>query len=283
MRSDEVSEASGTPSGISLEWTVMGNLATETELASVQLGAWQRDGFFVIPGFSTPAVCDAMLGRAVALARAAEGGDTAWVLPEANLANAGEPSAEAETRVSKIFKLHRDPVFRDFATDSALLSLVVSLLGRDVDCFLSQFIFKNPAAWGQPWHQDSYYFPFDRDPQLGVWLAITEATLENGCLQVLPGSHREPLHEHVRDKRPGANLGYVEIVDHDMSGAVPVLMQAGDLLVFHSRLMHRSEDNTSRGLRAAMVYHYAEGGTVDRSGRPAPINDWMPVVRGGAT
>jgi ectoine hydroxylase-related dioxygenase (phytanoyl-CoA dioxygenase family) len=66
----------------------------------------------------------------------------------------------------------------------------------------------------------------------------------------------------------------VEIVDHDFSAAVPVEMACGDLLVFHSHLMHRSYDNESGVLRAAMVYHLAEHGTEDR-GAPSPVNDWM--------
>jgi phytanoyl-CoA hydroxylase len=145
-----------------------------------------------------------------------------------------------------------------------------------LDCFLSQFIFKNPGAWGQPWHQDSYYFPFEpARPILGVWLAVTEATLENGCLHVLPGSHHEPVHEHIPDRRPGANYGYVEIVDHDMTAAQPVLMQPGDLLLFDSHLMHRSTDNVSAGIRAAMVYHYAATGTVERT--PGLVTDFVTV------
>ncbi len=122
------------------------------------------------------------------------------------------------------------------------------LIAPDVDVFLSQFIFKTPGAWGQPWHQDSFYFPFEpARPVVGVWLAVTEATLVNGCLHVLPGSQTEPVHTHVPDRRPGANYGYFEIVDHDMHGAEPVLMDPGDLLVFDSHLMHRSTDNESTG------------------------------------
>jgi ectoine hydroxylase-related dioxygenase (phytanoyl-CoA dioxygenase family) len=247
---------------------------------------WEQDGFFLVPGFCSPRVCERMLDRAVALAREANGAGVAagsLVMPEANLADATARSATAESRVSKIFKLHRDSVFHDFAIDGDLLSLIRPLLGGEFDCFLSQFIFKNPAAWGQPWHQDSYYFPFDRGPQIGIWLAITEASLENGCLRVVPGSQREPVHEHVRDRRPGANLGYVEIVDYDMRGAAAVRMKPGDLLVFHSHLMHRSEDNVSNGMRAAMVYHYAKRGSVDRSVPPSPIHDWMPVGQRGAS
>ena len=211
----------------------------------------------------------------------AEDVSPALVLPEAR----GNPSARApEDLISKVFRLHRDGVFAAFARDDAVLALVGDLLGADLDCFLSQFIFKTPGAYGQPWHQDALYFPFEPDAQLGVWLAVTAATLDNGCLHVLPGSHRETVHAHVRDQRPGSNYGYLEIVDHDMGGAVPVLMQPGDLLVFHSHLMHRSTDNVSDGIRAAMVYHYSPAGTVDRAPRgPSYVNDWMAVQRGSAS
>jgi phytanoyl-CoA hydroxylase len=216
---------------------------------------------------------DAMLARVIALARDPPLVSGALVLPEANLAGSEGPP---ERLVSKIFKLHRDPVFADFATSAEVLDAVAAIIGDSVDLFLSQFIFKNPGAWGQPWHQDSYYFPFEpARPIVGAWLAVTAATLENGCLHVLPGSHREPVHEHIPDRRPGANYGYVEIVDHDMAAATPVLMDPGDLLLFDSHLMHRSTDNVSDGIRAAMVYHYATGGTVELV--PGIVNDFVRV------
>jgi ectoine hydroxylase-related dioxygenase (phytanoyl-CoA dioxygenase family) len=241
----------------------------------IDRGDFLRQGFLRLPGFADRATCDAMLARVVEIARERADGANGpeLVLPEANLVGrAGLP----EELVSKVFKLHRDTVFADFARSRVVTDLVAELVGPQLDCFLSQFIFKNPGAWGQPWHQDSYYFPFDPPrPILGVWLAVTEATLENGCLHVLPGSHLEPVHEHVPDRRPGANYGYVEIVDHDMSDAVPVLMQPGDLLLFDSHLMHRSTDNVSDGIRAAMVYHYATSGTVERT--PGLVTDFVTV------
>ena len=249
-------------------------------LSARDAAAWDRDGFFLVKEFSPPDVCDAMLRRAIDLAREADGrgvAGAAIVHPERNLADSVGSEALAEERVSKVFKVHRDSVFHEFATQPDLVASVQHLLGTDIDCFLSQFIFKNPGAWGQPWHQDAFYFPFDRGPQVGVWLAVTEATLANGCLHVVPGSHLEPVHEHLLDRRPNANQGYVEILDHDMSGARPVTMAPGDLLIFHSHLKHRSKDNNTSAIRAAMVYHFGERGTVDLAEHPAPINDWMPV------
>ncbi len=218
--------------------------------------------------------------REVAVAASAgEDIGRALVLAEPALAKSDLPP---ERKVSKIFRVHRqEPVFRDFCTSGPLLDLIAELLAPQLDCFLSQFICKEPGALGQPWHQDSFYFPFDRGPQVGVWLAITDANPDNGPLHVLPGSHREAVHPVVPDQRPGAPFSYVEIVDHDMDGSVPVLMDPGDLLLFHSHLMHMSTDNRSDRLRAAMVYHYAESGTVDGSkeawGFESPNNDWMRV------
>ena len=243
-----------------------------------QRAEYQTKGFVKIDGFATQDVCDAMLASVVAIAETKAQDYKAGpglLLPEANLR--GTDGAPAEL-VSKIFKLHREPVFHEFAVSDAVTSIAAELIAPEIDCFLSQFIFKNPGAWGQPWHQDSYYFPFDpHGPVVGIWLAVTEATLENGCLHVLPGSNHEPIHEHIPDRRPNANLGYVEIVDHDMTDAIAVTMNPGDLLVFDSHLMHRSTDNVSDGLRAAMVYHYAQAGTKDSSNNL--VNDWMPARR----
>jgi phytanoyl-CoA hydroxylase len=264
----------------------MGAMPVAAALSRDQRAAYEEQGFVRIDGFADQATCEAMLERVVALVHQADAGESigdAFVMME------GQPDFEGrppEDRVAKIFRLARDEVFADFARRPEVLNFVCDILGTEqVSNFLSQFIFKNPGAWGQPWHQDSFYFPFDpARPVVGVWLAVSEATLENGCLHVLPGSHREPVHEHVPDRREGALYGYVEIVDHDMAASTPVLMQPGDLLLFDSHLMHRSTDNGSPALRAAMVYHYARTGTVDRTQelKGYTINDWIDLAVPGS-
>jgi phytanoyl-CoA hydroxylase len=260
-------------------------------LTSEQRDGYDRNGFFRIDGFADAEIGQQMLERVVELVRRSASGANigpAFVLPEqqADFRAGVEPEDSRRDRApeaaaSKVFRLARDPVFHAFATRPDVVAIVSSILRTEAPAnFLSQFIFKNPGAWGQPWHQDSYYFPFSpARPVVGVWLAVTEATLANGCLHVLPGSHREPVHTHVADRRPDANYGYVEIVDHETSASEPVLMQPGDLLVFDSHLMHRSTDNTSNDVRAAMVYHYASAATIDHTEdqRGFSVNDWMPV------
>lgn len=254
------------------------------KLSTAQRRDWKEHGFFIVENFADEETCRSMQERVVELARRADAGESiqpAFIQAEQRISS---QAVRPEEKVSKVFRIHREvPVFRDFACDPRLGDLMEDLLGPDIDCFLSQFIFKMPGALGQPWHQDAFYFHFDRSPQVGVWLAVTDAELQNGPLWVLSGSHEEPVHEVVPDAREYANFGYVEIVDHDTRAEEVVLMRAGDLLIFHSHLFHRSTDNESDQMRAAMVYHFASAATRDLSlekvGFVLPNTDWMPVRR----
>lgn len=244
--------------------------------------SYADDGFSIRRGLMPGADADALLNAAIDIAR----GDIApptFVTPEQNLAHLDAP--QPEDKVSKVFRVHEREPFAEMSKRAEILDEVAARLeADDIDCFLSQFIFKNPGAWGQPCHQDSFYFPFTPSrPVVGVWIATTDAALDNGCLYVVPGSHREPVHSHEADRRENANLGYFEITDHDLSSAVAVQMDPGDVLFFDSHLMHFSTDNTSTRRRCAMVYHYARAGTVDHTveQRGYSINDWVSVRRSG--
>lgn len=260
----------------------------------MHLKAWERDGFFVLRGFADPSVGDAMADETIAAIRAdppsAHPGEPAYatgnqlyVQPEAKRV---ETAVLPEDHVAKLFNPHLSGTAGDFARDPRCGEIVSALIGPDIDVFQSMFIFKNSGAWGQPWHQDSYYFRFDTGPQVGLWLAISAATPENGCLSVIPGSHKRDVQAHVPDKRPGANQGYTEIEGVDEDEAIIMEMEPGDLLVFHSHLMHKSVDNRSTDRRMAMVYHYGAAGTKNQAppeiiAVQERVTRWVPVMRGG--
>lgn len=252
---------------------------------------WDEKGFFILRGLVSPEDAAAIEQETIATIRAHpphehrgercdNPGNDLLIFPEP------EPSPTAvnpEDWVAKVFNCHTEGATRLVAESEAITDVVASILGDDIDCFQSQFIFKNPGVIGQPWHQDSYYFRFDKEPQAGVWLALSRATLENGCLWVLPGSQRGPVFEHIPDTRPGASQGSKEIVSEDASGREPVVMEPGDVLFFHSYLMQMSTDNVADERRAAMVYHYGRAGSKALSPNVetalAPVNRWLPVRR----
>ena len=189
-----------------------------------------------------------------------------------------------EDFIAKVFNCHMVGEAMALALSDAIIEPLRELLADELDCFQSQFIFKNPGVIGQPWHQDAYYFRYDRQPQVTVWVALSKATLRNGCLWVVPGSHRpHAVFEHVPDQRPESLQGYQEIVSENTASEIPVTMEPGDVLFFHSYLMHRSTDNVADYRRSAMVYHYAEAGTRPVSEAAAQtlaaVNRWLPARR----
>jgi phytanoyl-CoA hydroxylase len=255
-------------------------------LSGDQHRQWLNSGFIVIPGAFDARAMTVLHEAARELAVDLEAGRAPagpYAVTESVL---DDPAKALPEKLSKIFRVHRACApFRALTDHVEVLDWVAELVGANADCFLSQFIFKLPGALGQPWHQDAFYFPFSGPPQLGLWIAVTDAALDNGPLWVLPGSHVEPVHRAERDPRAHANPAYYEIRDHDFSAAQPMLMNTGDALLFHGRLMHKSTDNESSRRRAAMVYHFATSDTLDHSierfGKAMPNVDWMPLLRNG--
>ena len=132
-------------------------------------------------------------------------------------------------------------------------------IGPNVKCMQSMLFIKASGKPGQAWHQDEFFIP-TRDRSLtGVWIAIDDATVENGCLWVIPGSHKHGVlwpqraHNDMRFDCAG------EVYRHPYSDddAVPVVMRAGSVLLFNGYLMHRSLPNRSQGAyRRSFSNHY---------------------------
>ena len=273
--SNKVNEQAGRKSNVTV--------TSATSMSKEQIDSWNNDGYILIPDFVDEKFCDDMNEEVLRIINEIVPQDSPFSHAYAGDGHIAiremKPSKNAksiEDEISKLFRIHSKGIFNDFIHKKLLGDILEDILGPDVDCFLSQFIFKNPGAWGQPWHQDSSYFPFDREPQVAAWLATSEATLENGCLVVLPGSHKESLHEHLPDEREGSNYGYTEIKDHDFTNEIPMTLEKGDLLLFHSFLMHKSYDNESNSRRTAMVYHFAETDT-DFGEVDSPTNEWISI------
>lgn len=140
---------------------------------------------------------------------------------------------------------------------SQLIAAHVPYWDGSVKCMQSMIFTKPPNYPGQAWHQDELYIP-SRDRSLaGAWIALDDATIENGCLYVIPRSHRMGyLYPQQPHDRPGewdfAPLSY----GFDESAAVPVEVNAGDVLFFHGYLLHCSYRNQSHIYRRALVNHY---------------------------
>ncbi len=163
--------------------------------------------------------------------------------------------AERMDSVRKLgmFEAH-EPRLKAISQHPALLAVITTLLhDRVPEMFQDMALLKPPRIGREkPWHQDHAYFDYPLDtPVVGVWIALDEATIDNGCMQLLPGRHHEPLlHFQRRDW---------QLCDDTVLGTASVAapLPSGGLLLFDGKLPHGTPHNTSPKRRRALQFHYA--------------------------
>ncbi len=218
--------------------------------------AYRRDGFFVLPDAfdaaevaAVVAAIDPLEAAAEARLREREGG-------RHGIARAGEitfrPHLVKESPVLREFSRH--PVFQDLAYD---------LIGDDVRLYWDQSVYKKPDTPREfPWHQDNGYTVIEPQQYLTCWVALTPATVDNGCPWVVPGVHRLGTLRHT-----ATELGWQCLEDPPDAVALP--LAAGSVAVFSSLTPHRTGPNLTGTVRKAYILQYAPDGVVMlRDGEP---------------
>jgi phytanoyl-CoA hydroxylase len=216
---------------------------------------YDRQGYLIIPDALSAAMITAVRSEATAICRGLRG-DIDGVIP------AREEDADAAVlrRYLCIHFPHKiSPLMLDIGRLPAVVDVLTAVIGPNVKMMQSMLFIKSEGKPGQAWHQDEAHIP-TRDRSLtAVWLALDDATVENGCLWVIPGSQRGGVLHPVREQtdprfdctQEAFGFGYRE------ADAVPVELPAGAALIFDGYLLHRSLPNTGHhGMRRALVNHY---------------------------
>jgi phytanoyl-CoA hydroxylase len=177
------------------------------------------------------------------------------------------------------------PALRAFCASPMFADLCHDLVGPDSRLYWDQAVYKQPHG-AEPvlWHQDNGYTYVEPQAYLTCWVAITDATLDNGCVWVLPGVHRSGTLAHR-----STPIGFQCAEDPD--GAVPVPVRAGSIVVFSSLTPHATGHNVTGDVRRAYIVQFAPDGAValrgdpdDGPGRPERQDDpdrQFFVLRGG--
>jgi ectoine hydroxylase-related dioxygenase (phytanoyl-CoA dioxygenase family) len=140
-----------------------------------------------------------------------------------------------------------------------IVPALVELLSPDVKCMQSMAFVKSEGKPGQAWHQDEQFIPTRDRSLVAAWIALDDATVQNGCLWAIPGSHRPgvlyPQQDQQDDRFDCTKEAYAFPYDDD--DAVALEVRAGDVVLFNGYLLHRSLPNYGgHGLRRALVNHY---------------------------
>ena len=157
-------------------------------------------------------------------------------------------------------KLHvRLPWARTLVEDPRLLDVMETLLGPDLLVFTSTFFIKEPGTDAiAAWHQDATYFGLQPYEHVTAWVAFSEASIEAGCMEFIPGSHRRGQLQHGADAIPGSvNAGGQTIRDTiDTSGATYAPLRTGELSLHHTLALHNSPPNRSADRRIGYGISY---------------------------
>ena len=158
-----------------------------------------------------------------------------------------------------------DDAFLALAQDPDILDLVEAVIGPDIILW-GAHVFCKPAREGYetPWHQDGHYWPMRPLATCTVWVALEESLRENGCLQVIPRSHRDGVtHAHLREDRDDLALSMRTREDaFDASTAVALELQPGQMSMHDVYLIHGAGKNTSGKRRTGIALRYMPGTSV---------------------
>ena len=247
-------------------------------ISAEQAESWDERGFFVLE--------DAFDAATVARV-------TAEIAPfeaksEAFLRN--QPGGRfAIARADEItFTTHlvaRSPFLGGFCRHPVFCDLVHDLIGPDVRLYWDQAVYKKPGTRAPfPWHQDNGYTFVEPEAYLTCWVALTDATTENGCPRVVPGLHRGGTLRHAP-----TDLGFI-CFDEPPGAPIAAPVRAGGIVVFSSLTPHATGPNLTADERRAYIVQFAPDGAVAlRAGAAGEITREVcaaperqyPVLRGG--
>ncbi len=249
-------------------------------LTTAQREQWERDGYVMLGQVADDAQLAALQERIDALMLGTAPNEQIWFQLDSESGEYGDLKFgsgrwEVPTlNYRKIEKLERDPLFLAYIQHPLFRAITRELIGENVSIYRAMFMNK-PARRGThlPYHQDAgSQWSLDRDPYVTIWTALDDATIANGCVQIIPGSHRLGLlSERGHTITPEQEARYCREEE-----SVYLEMKAGEVVLLHNLVLHRSGINTTDQPRRAFSVVYMDAATRDISGRGI----FYPVVFG---
>jgi ectoine hydroxylase-related dioxygenase (phytanoyl-CoA dioxygenase family) len=155
---------------------------------------------------------------------------------------------------------HQDcRVVYEICASEAIVDAVSAFLGPNVILWNSVFFNKEPGGSEIPWHQDRMFTMMEPVVNVAVWLAIDDAHRGNGCLQLIPGSHRQSV-PHTERTMAGDFNARAEVSDLDRARATHIELRAGQFILFHENILHYSPKNLSPDRRQGLAIRYTVPG-----------------------
>ena len=245
------------------------------QLTAEQVAEFDRNGFLVLPHFISDRECLELRDHAAALEAELRSdrdnvtvfstgdqahGDDSWFL-ESGDKTRGFFEADG-TNLNKIgHAMHDlDPVFDRFARQTGFAEVAEGIGFEDPRLVQSMYIFKHPGVGGEvTWHTDHTFLWTEPQSVVGFWVAIDDATKENGCLWAIPGLHKEPAKSRFVREGTSTTTEVYDESEYPTYRKVSIEAKRGTLVLLHGTLPHWSDVNHSDKPRQAYTLHIVDG------------------------
>ncbi len=227
---------------------------------------YQQHGYSVARNVFPPNEVARLRAHYMALrGEGAKPGDYAGVpLPPTNdptqLAASGDDKPDPLQQYPRMLHMHRwDQPSLDWLLDSRLRDLLTEMLGIEPYAVQTMLYFKPPGARGQALHQDQFYLKVQPGTCLAAWLALDDCDEENGCMQIVDGSHNWDV---LCTIPADTTQSFTDVTVPLPEGVQPspMLLKAGDVLFFNGQIVHGSFSNRSKDrFRRSLIGHYIVG------------------------
>jgi phytanoyl-CoA hydroxylase len=226
-------------------------MLTIDPISEAEKDSYHANGYLVVGGLFSQEECDFWSKYFTEMVE--RGGD-GWAEGEVDSSN-----EDPLKRYPRLLQPHRgDKVAFDYMVDPRINRYLTSFYNREPFAVQTMVYFKPPGARGQALHQDNRYLQAEPGTCMAAWLALEDIDLENGCLEVVPGTHDMPM---ICTQEADTTKSFTGVVINlpGMS-AIPIIMKKGDVIFFNGSVVHGSGPNESKTrFRRIMVGHYIEG------------------------
>jgi len=255
---------------------------TDGVISPAAVAFYQAQGYLIVENALSPAELAEVRAETTRICRG-EAGEVRGVTPAA----ADETDDDVLRQYLCIHFPHKvSPTMLRYLAHPLMRDVLTGVIGPNVKCMQSMLFIKASGKPGQAWHQDEYFIPTRDRSLVGGWIALDEATMENGCLWIIPGSQRAgilwPQHKH--DDRRFDCAGEAIDFPYTDEDSIPVEVPAGSMVFFNGYLLHRSFPNRAKtGYRRVLVNHYMSAESLlpwrpPTEGVHMGINDYRDIV-----
>ncbi|TAN11698.1 MAG: phytanoyl-CoA dioxygenase family protein [Chitinophagaceae bacterium] len=235
-------------------------------------------GYLIAPELLSVSEIDELKNETAAIFRGERGKVEGLLTVEAN-----ESDEDVLKKYVAIHFPHKiSPVIHNYLSHPKIVHVLTGIISPNVKCMQSMLFVKGPGKAGQSWHQDEFYIPTRDRSLIGVWIAIDDASIDNGCLWIIPGKPGYMMRRVPNSSDEYADVDTIDVSKYGTDAPIPIEIKKGAVVFFNGYTLHSSKRNkTTDCFRTALVNHYMSAESMlpwDQDGKLPSTEDLRDIV-----